>query len=96
MPKEARNPLSRDEFAQILTQKLEKVLIERQIQEREAINLSHSIDVSCSHNHYYWIKEHILMGAQVKEGMQLINIVFICHNRCCIGLCFTYNQLIWL
>ncbi|KAK3726635.1 hypothetical protein QZH41_012288 [Actinostola sp. cb2023] len=44
MPKEARHPIGPDEFAKILTEKLEKVLAERQLKEREALNLSQSLD----------------------------------------------------
>jgi len=46
MPKEARHPMNPDEFAKVLTEKLQKVLLEQQMQEREATNLSHSLEVS--------------------------------------------------
>ena len=35
-----------DEFARVLTEKLEKVLMERELQDREALNLSASLQVN--------------------------------------------------
>lgn len=35
-----------DEFAKILTEKLQRVLVEQQMQEREATNLSQSLEVN--------------------------------------------------
>ena len=48
MPKDARHPSNPEEFAKILIEKLEKVKLERELNEREAHNLSTHLEVK------YW------------------------------------------
>lgn len=47
VPKEARHPLASNpaEFARVLTEKLKKVKLEQELQEREARNLSAHFEV---------------------------------------------------
>lgn len=45
MPKDARHPSNPEEFAKILIEKLEKVKLERELNEREAHNLSTHLEV---------------------------------------------------
>lgn len=47
VPKVARHPNNPEEFAKILIEKLEKVKLERELNEREAHNLSAHHEVSC-------------------------------------------------